>query len=123
VTNLTRHDLRHNFVSMLHAAGVADSIIMSMTGHKTTATLHRYSHTNDQMKRDALAAFPQPTRRGEVVTRGREMSSSSRVQVVPRAGIEPATRGFSVLQNHFLRCPSITHHRVSRGHTRNASTS
>ena len=52
---------------MLQAAGVSDSIIMSMTGHKTTATLHRYSHTNDQMKRDALAAFPQPARKGEVV--------------------------------------------------------
>jgi len=33
----------------------------------TTATLHRYSHIGDRMKRDALAAFLQPTRKSEVV--------------------------------------------------------
>ena len=36
VSDLTRHDLRHNFVSRLQAAGVSDSIIMDITGHKPT---------------------------------------------------------------------------------------
>ena len=36
VTGLRPHDLRHNFTSALQAAGVADSIIMAITGHKNS---------------------------------------------------------------------------------------
>jgi integrase len=58
VSILRPHDLRHNFTSQLQAAGVADSIIMSITGHKTHVMLHRYSHANDDHKRKALDALP-----------------------------------------------------------------
>lgn len=60
VSILRPHDLRHNFTSQLQAAGISDSIIMSITGHKTHVMLHRYSHANDEHKRDALEALPEP---------------------------------------------------------------
>ena len=60
VTALRPHDLRHNFVSMLQAHGVSDSIIMSITGHKTHVMLHRYSHSNDQMRMTAVEGLPEP---------------------------------------------------------------
>lgn len=58
VSILRPHDLRHNFTSQLQAAGISDSIIMSITGHKTHVMLHRYSHANDEHKRKALEALP-----------------------------------------------------------------
>ena len=58
VSLLRPHDIRHNFTSQLQAAGVSDSIIMSITGHKTHVMLHRYSHANDEHKRKALDALP-----------------------------------------------------------------
>ncbi len=58
VSILRPHDLRHNFTSQLQAAGVSDSIIMSITGHKTHVMLHRYSHANDEHKRKALDTLP-----------------------------------------------------------------
>ena len=60
VSNLRPHDLRHNFTSLLQAQGVSDSIIMSITGHKTHVMLHRYSHANDAMKQNAVEALPAP---------------------------------------------------------------
>ncbi|WP_373505651.1 tyrosine-type recombinase/integrase [Aestuariivirga sp.] len=59
VANLRPHDLRHNFTSQLQAAGVSDSIIMSITGHKTHVMLHRYSHANDQHKKNAIESLTQ----------------------------------------------------------------
>jgi integrase len=59
--DLRPHDLRHNFTSMLQAHGVSDSIIMSITGHRTHVMLHRYSHSNDQMRLAAVEALPDPT--------------------------------------------------------------
>jgi integrase len=52
------HDLRHNFTSQLQAAGVSDSIIMAITGHKTHVMLHRYSHANDEYERKAIDVLP-----------------------------------------------------------------
>jgi len=73
VDNLRPHDLRHNFTSMLQAQGVSDSIIMSITGHKTHVMLHRYSHSNDQMRRDAVDRLPAPApMAGNNITRLRE---------------------------------------------------
>ena len=61
VTNLNPHDLRHNFTSMLQARGVSDSIIMSITGHKTHVMLHRYSHSNDAQRLAATESLPTPS--------------------------------------------------------------
>jgi integrase len=60
ISGLRPHDLRHNFTSMLQASGVSDSIIMSITGHKTHVMLHRYSHSNDAMRLSALESLPLP---------------------------------------------------------------
>jgi len=60
VTDLTPHDLRHNFTSMLQAEGVSDSIIMSITGHKTHVMLHRYSHSTDVLRLSAVESLPSP---------------------------------------------------------------
>mgnify|MGYP003525981382 FL=1 len=70
VSILRPHDLRHNFTSQLQAAGISDSIIMSITGHKTHVMLHRYSHSNDEHKRKALKALPdhQAVISGDVVS-------------------------------------------------------
>lgn len=69
VTNLRPHDLRHNFTSVLQAQGVSDSIIMSITGHKTHVMLHRYSHSGDKERRNALDRLPAPVENG-----GREVA-------------------------------------------------
>jgi len=61
VSNLHPHDLRHNFTSMLQARGVSDSIIMSITGHKTHVMLHRYSHSNDAQRLAAAEGLPAPS--------------------------------------------------------------
>jgi integrase len=52
--DLTPHHLRHNFVSQLQMQGVADTVIMLLTGHKTLTMLARYSHANDRAKREAI---------------------------------------------------------------------
>jgi integrase len=61
VSNLRPHDLRHNFTSQLQAAGISDSIIMAITGHKTHVMLHRYSHASDGSKRAAVECLPAPS--------------------------------------------------------------
>ena len=67
IENLTRHDMRHNLVSMLQAQGVADSTIMNITGHKTVATLYRYSHTADGTRQAAIDSVEIPSRGASVV--------------------------------------------------------
>jgi integrase len=60
IADLRPHDLRHNFTSMLQARGISDSIIMSITGHKTHVMLHRYSHSNDAQRLAAIESLPRP---------------------------------------------------------------
>ena len=67
VEDLNRHDLRHNFVSRLQAEGVSDSIIMDITGHKTAVMLYRYSHTNDDIRRRAVASLSKPSPPAKVI--------------------------------------------------------
>jgi site-specific recombinase XerD len=55
---VTPHELRHNFVSQLQAQGVADTIIMDLTGHRTLAMLKRYSHSRDHHRAAAVAKLP-----------------------------------------------------------------
>ena len=45
---------------MLQARGIADSIIMSITGHKTNVMLHRYSHSTDALRLAAVERMPAP---------------------------------------------------------------
>jgi integrase len=72
-SNLRPHDLRHNFTSMLQAQAVSDSIIMSITGHKTHVMLHRYSHANDMQRLAVVENLPSP-----VVPRGANLLQLSK---------------------------------------------
>jgi integrase len=54
ITNFRFHDLRHTFNTNMRKAGVDQSVIMKMTGHKTAAMFHRYNTVDVQ---DARAAY------------------------------------------------------------------
>jgi integrase len=46
------HALRHDFASLLLAAGVADRVVMEMMGHSNIAmTANRYQHVPDELQR------------------------------------------------------------------------
>jgi integrase len=51
------HDFRHSFVSALAEAQVADSTLMSLTGHMSKRMIEHYSHVRNQTKREAVAVF------------------------------------------------------------------
>jgi len=48
------HDLRHTFNTNMLKAGVDQTIIMKMTGHKTNAMFLRYSHLDREMGETAM---------------------------------------------------------------------
>jgi integrase len=47
------HELRHTMVSEWIHAGEPEKAIMSLTGHKAVARLHRYGHTSAEAQRAA----------------------------------------------------------------------
>jgi integrase len=48
------HDLRHCAVTNLRKAGVSDSVIMSISGHKTHAVFRKYDRVDRGDRLDAL---------------------------------------------------------------------
>lgn len=51
------HDLRHTFNTNMRKAGVADSVIMEITGHSTREMFDRYNSIDDQDTRKAVDQF------------------------------------------------------------------
>jgi len=49
------HDLRHTFNTMMRKAGVPKSVIMSLTGHRTSAMFDRYNTVDDEDAREAIS--------------------------------------------------------------------
>ena len=49
IDNFRFHDLRHTFNTNMRKAGVDQSVIMKMTGHKTAAMFHRYNTVDVQV--------------------------------------------------------------------------
>lgn len=49
------HEARHTTVSLLEAAGVPPAVIIAIVGHATYASTRRYSHTELERAREALA--------------------------------------------------------------------
>jgi len=112
------HDARHTHASLLIAAGADVVAVSRRLGHSNPAiTLSTYSHAF--ARRDAaplgeqLAAFMRKEASGgcvsvvpspESAVPGTEVVDS----MVARGGIEPPTRGFSVLQNLYLAAPRNT---------------
>ena len=54
IEDLHFHDLRHTFNTMMRKAGVPKSIIMKITGHKTSAMFERYNTIDEDDAKDAL---------------------------------------------------------------------
>jgi hypothetical protein len=72
------HELRHTMVSEWIHAGEPEKAIMSLTGHKAVATLHRYGHTSAEAQRAAqerVAAW-----------RARQLAAGSKVTPLQQAG-------------------------------------
>ncbi len=63
IKNFRFHDLRHCAVTNLRKAGVNDSVIMSISGHKTYAMFKRYNRIDRQ---DRVNALKQVERQFEV---------------------------------------------------------
>jgi integrase len=79
------HDLRHTFVSKLAEAQVADSTLMSVTGHISKRMLELYSHVRNQAKRDAIAdAALSPLESGKISP---QKSPQGEVSVLTVAGL------------------------------------
>lgn len=51
------HDLRHTFNTNMRKAGVDRSVIMKITGHKTTAMFDRYNTVDSEDARTAMMRF------------------------------------------------------------------
>jgi integrase len=51
----TFHGLRHDFASLLLAAGVADRVVMEMMGHSSISMTARYQHVPDALQREAAS--------------------------------------------------------------------
>jgi integrase len=55
ISNFRFHDLRHCAITNFRKAGVADKVIMSISGHKTAAVFRRYDSVDRDDKKAALA--------------------------------------------------------------------
>lgn len=58
VRSLSFHSLRHTLTSLMHNAGVSPEIRMQFTGHSTEEAHERYTHTQLETLRGALASVP-----------------------------------------------------------------
>ena len=54
ILNFKFHDLRHCAITNLRKAGVSDSVIMSISGHKTHAVFRKYDRVDREDRRAAL---------------------------------------------------------------------
>jgi integrase len=57
IENFRFHDLRHTFNTNMRKAGVDQSVIMKLTGHKTAAMFHRYNTVDTADAREAYQKF------------------------------------------------------------------
>lgn len=51
------HDLRHTFNTLMRKSGVAESVIMSITGHSTREMFDRYNTIDEDDTRQAVSSF------------------------------------------------------------------
>ena len=52
------HSLRHSFVNMCRASGVALSVVESLVGHSTVDMTRHYTHTSELAAQNAVALLP-----------------------------------------------------------------
>ncbi|MHB9073943.1 MAG: tyrosine-type recombinase/integrase [Desulfobaccales bacterium] len=60
IEGFTFHDFRHTFVTDCISAGIHDSVIMRITGHKSLAAYHRYITVNREQLKAAVGALGKP---------------------------------------------------------------
>ncbi len=108
---LRLHDLRHSFVSNQLSAGTPVHVVQQLAAHRSLAVTALYSHATDEARRAAASrvqigvkgapnssAMP-PNVPPSAPPRPRQKSKRRVVAAtyeVPRDGIEPPTRGFSI---------------------------
>lgn len=121
VARVSCNDLRRTFATWLAEAGVPEAVTASLLGHASTAMVRRvYTRIGRAAQVQAIASLPRfGAAPSSTVTAGVTDANGSSVldgtrrttsgegsggnyseiaeDPVPRAGIEPATRGFSVL--------------------------
>ncbi len=102
------HDLRHSFVSNLLDAGTPIHVVKELAAHRSLAVTALYAHATNEARRAAVnrvqigvgSKVPETAReRGAVtpeVTPKENAGLVTRRNQMPRDGIEPPTRGFSV---------------------------
>jgi integrase len=104
---IVRHTLRHTAITHLVQAGVDLPTVKRISGHKTLSMVERYSHQNGihiQAAMDKLearySATDEKTKKPQKFlpnyTGITQRGNRNPRKVVPGAGIEPATQGFSV---------------------------
>ena len=107
LTDRSAHGLRKYFAAKLAERGASDREIMSMTGHRTSKEVDRYTSSasqkllarSAQSRRLAPKFVPPVLEKPESGTENETKSLSENAfpeVMVPRAGIEPATLRFSV---------------------------
>jgi len=109
---VTPNDLRRTFASWLKQAGVDSMVVAKLLGHTTSRMVELvYAHLHDPSKIEAVGTLPAMpetgskwvTKQGQFLRQERQMRQPSPEESqelpVPRGGIEPPTRGFSVLKS------------------------
>ena len=101
---LRLHDLRHSYVSAQLTAGTPIHVVQAMAAHRSVAVTALYAHPTDEAVQSAVARVsiapavtPDVTPARSTVSRRKPKSRGvSTASVVPRDGVEPPTRGFSI---------------------------
>jgi integrase len=69
------HDLRRSFATEARRRGIPESVVMQMTGHKTTAIFRRYNIIERQDLREAVALFQR--KRSQVAEKTQEDAANA----------------------------------------------
>ena len=99
---ISSHDLRRSFGTWLRADGVPVSEVAAMLSHADSRMAERvYARLPPDLLRDLLTELCQPAAGQSVPKAGKDgeddgAGSRNPSEEVPRGGIEPPTRGFSV---------------------------